>query len=50
MMTSERVFTRGARILNDGIDEEALPEDRIVASDLGTGHGTRASLSAYDFR
>jgi hypothetical protein len=38
MMTSERVFTRGARrinyrVLNDGSDEEALPEDRIVDLD-----------------
>jgi hypothetical protein len=53
MMTSERVFTRGARrinyrLLNDGSDEEALPEDRIAASDLDATPEPQVPMTSDD--
>ncbi|KAN0070984.1 Ribonuclease H-like domain containing protein [Elaphomyces granulatus] len=52
-MTSERVFTRGARrinyrLLNDGSDEEALPEDRIAASDLDATPEPQVPMTSDD--
>ena len=53
MMTSERVFTRGARrinyrLLNDGSDEVALPEDRIAASDLDATPEPQVPMTSDD--